>query len=79
MPTKRDVLAQLSKAEHLSVVDSFELTVAGRRVREGIIDVVASSKKATLAEIVPELPKPPARPRARARLLRTRTAGLSRR
>ena len=55
MPSKRDVLAQLSRDELLAVVDRFELSAPDRRVRDGLMEVVASSKKATLAEILPEL------------------------
>jgi type I restriction enzyme M protein len=55
MPSKRDVVAQLSKAELLSVVDRHELSVPDRRVRDGLMEVVAASKKATLDEILPEL------------------------
>jgi type I restriction enzyme M protein len=55
MPSKRDVLAQLSKSELVAVVDRFELSVPDRRARDGLIDAVASSKKATLSGILPEL------------------------
>ena len=53
MPTKRDVLAHLTLAELLAVADRFGLPVADRRAREGLEGAVASSKKATLAEILP--------------------------
>jgi type I restriction enzyme M protein len=55
MASKRDVLSQLSRDELLQIVDRFELTVADRRVRDGLIDAVASSKKATLTEFLPDL------------------------
>src|SRR5262245_26254959 len=55
MATKRDVLQLLSRDELLSVVDRFDVSVPDRRAKEGIIEAVAFSKKATLAEILPEL------------------------
>jgi hypothetical protein len=64
MPSNRDVLAQLSKAELLTVVDRFELSVADRRVRDGLIEALGSSKKVTLAEMLAE---------SRARLVGTTT------
>jgi type I restriction enzyme M protein len=53
MPTKRDVLAQLTREELLTIIDRFALPVLDRRAREGLEGAVASSKKATLAEILP--------------------------
>ena len=55
MPTKRDVLALLTRDELVAVVDRFELEVPDRRARDGLIDAVVSSKKATWAELLPEL------------------------
>lgn len=55
MPQKRDVLPLLTRDELLSVVDRFELTPEDRRAKDGLIEAIASSKKATLAEILPEL------------------------
>ena len=55
MPSKREVLAQFTRDELLAVVDRFALAVPDRRVRDGLIDAVAASKKATLAEVLPEL------------------------
>jgi type I restriction enzyme M protein len=57
MPSKRDILAQLSREELAIVVDQFELEVADRRRRDGLVDAIAASKRATLAEILPELPR----------------------
>ena len=57
MPSKRDVLAHLTRDELLAVADRFELPVADRRARDGLVEAVASSKKATLNELLPELPR----------------------
>jgi hypothetical protein len=43
MPSKRDVLALLTRDELLSVVDRFELAPPDRRAKDGLIDTVASS------------------------------------
>jgi type I restriction enzyme M protein len=55
MLSKRDVLSVLSRDELLAIVNRFELTPPDRRAKAGIIETVASSKKATLAEVLPEL------------------------
>jgi hypothetical protein len=55
MPQKRDVLPLLTRDELLSVVDRFELAPKDRRAKDGLVETVAASKKATLAEILPEL------------------------
>src|SRR5262245_35323555 len=55
MPHKRDVLQILTRDELLAVVDRFELSVADRRAKDGLIEAVAASKKATLLEVLPEL------------------------
>jgi len=57
MPSKRDILAQFSREELVAVVDQFELEVPDRRKRDGLVEAVAASKRATLAEILPELPR----------------------
>lgn len=57
MPSKRDVLAELTRDELLSIVDQFELSPPDRRKRDGLVDTVAASKKATLGEILPPLPR----------------------
>jgi type I restriction enzyme M protein len=55
MPSKRDVLAQLSREELIVVVERFELEVADRRKKDDLLEAVASSKKATLADFLPDL------------------------
>jgi type I restriction enzyme M protein len=52
MPSKRDVLVQLSREELISVVEKFELEVADRRKKDDLLESVAASKKATLAEVL---------------------------
>jgi len=53
MPTKRDLLAHLTRDELLAVVDRFALVAPDRRAKEGLVEAMASSKNATLAEILP--------------------------
>jgi type I restriction enzyme M protein len=55
MPSKRDVLALLTRDELLAVVDRFELAPRDRRAKDGLVDTIASSKKATLAGVLPDL------------------------
>jgi type I restriction enzyme M protein len=57
VPQKRDVFAQLSRDELNQVVERFELAVTDRRKRDGLIEVIAASKKATLGEILPVIPR----------------------
>jgi type I restriction enzyme M protein len=57
MPSKRDLLGLLSRDELLDVADRFELAVADRRVKDQLVDAVASSKKAGLADILADLPR----------------------
>ena len=54
MPSKRDVLAQLSREELLSVVERFELEAADRRKKDNLLEAGSSSRKA-LAAFMPEL------------------------
>ena len=55
MPPKRDVLSLLSREELISVVEKFGLEVADRRKKDDLLEAVAASKKATLAEVLPDL------------------------
>ena len=55
MPSKRDVLALLTRDELLATADRFELTVSDRRVREQIFEAVAPSKRAGLADALAPL------------------------
>ena len=54
MPSKRDILQLLNRDELLVVIDRFELSPPDRRAKDGLVDTVAASKKATLAELLPE-------------------------
>ena len=55
MPSKRDVLGQLSRDELVGAAERFELEVADRRVKDQLVDAVASSKRAGLADLLGEL------------------------
>ena len=55
MPSKRDVLAHLTRDDLLATADRFELTVGDRRVREQIFEAVASSKRAGLSDALAPL------------------------
>ena len=55
MPRKRDLLQLLSRDELATIVDRFDLPAADRRSKEALMDAVASSKKATLGEMLPHL------------------------
>jgi hypothetical protein len=41
MPSKRQILGQLSRDELVAAADQFELAVADRRVKDQILDAVA--------------------------------------
>lgn len=53
MASKRDVLARLSRAELLAIVDLYDLAPPDRRAKDGILDAVARSTEATLDAILP--------------------------
>jgi len=55
MPTKRQILDELKRDELTAAVDRFELPVADRRVKVLLIEALASSQGAALAEILGEL------------------------
>jgi type I restriction enzyme M protein len=55
MLSKRDVLAKFSRDELISVVERFELEVADRRKKDGLLEAVVVSNKAKLADILPAL------------------------
>ena len=57
MPTPRDVLALLSRDELLAAVDRFGLTPPDRRAKDGIIDTIDASPRATLPEILGTYPR----------------------
>ncbi len=57
MPSKRVVLEELKRDELLAALDLFELEVADRRVRAQLIDALAGSRRARLAEALGQLPR----------------------
>jgi type I restriction enzyme M protein len=57
MPSKRDLLFHLTRDELLAVVDRFALTPPDRRGKDGIVETVNASKKATLHEVLSILPR----------------------
>ncbi|MFO0683930.1 MAG: type I restriction-modification system subunit M N-terminal domain-containing protein [Sandaracinus sp.] len=50
MVKKREVVELLKRDELLSLVDRFEVTVADRRAKDGLVDAVAASRKVALAD-----------------------------
>jgi type I restriction enzyme M protein len=50
MSRKRDVLDRLKRDELLAAVDRLALEVSDRRVREGLVDALAGSRRAGLAK-----------------------------
>ncbi len=57
MATKREVLACLTAEELRGAVERCELEVQDRPSKERLIEAVAASKKATLADLLPDLPR----------------------
>ena len=57
MPTKRAVLAELTRAELRANLDHYELAVDDRRVSAQFVDALARSRKARLAEMLLRLPR----------------------
>jgi hypothetical protein len=57
MPSKREVLEQLKRDELLAALDQFGLEVHDRRARAGLLDALASSRKASLIEVLETLPR----------------------
>ena len=55
MPTKRAVLGELTAEELRANVDYYELEVADRRVKAQLVDALAGSRSARLAEILGDL------------------------
>ena len=55
MPTKRAVLAGLSAEELRANVDYYELAVTDRRVKAQLVDALAGSRRARVAEILADL------------------------
>lgn len=57
MPAKRQVLEALNRTELLAIVDSYDLEVGDKRVKEQLVDATASSRKVDLASVLGDLPR----------------------
>jgi type I restriction enzyme M protein len=57
MAAKRKALETLKRDELLTAIDRFELPVTDRRVRDNLVEVLARSRRAGLAEILEDLPR----------------------
>ena len=57
MPSKRDILQELTRDDLYILVDHYDLTVPDRRVKANLIDALASSRKCRLADSLPLLPR----------------------
>jgi type I restriction enzyme M protein len=55
MPSKRQILAELSRDELVAIVDRYDLASRDRRSRDALVDAVAASRKVTLEDILPGL------------------------
>ena len=55
MPTKREILAVLGRDDLLTCLDHYGLEVRDRRVKDDLVDALASSRKALLDEVLPTL------------------------
>ena len=56
MPSKRAVLALLTRDELLDALDRCELAVPDRRVKDDLVDALGASHRAGLGEILSKLP-----------------------
>jgi len=57
MATKRKTLETLKRDELLAAINRFELPVTDRRVRDNLVEALARSRRAGLAEILEDLPR----------------------
>ena len=57
MPTKRAILAELTSHELRAAVDGYGLQVGDRRVKAQLVDTLAGSRKARIAEMLQDLPR----------------------
>ena len=57
MPTKRAILARLSRDELLGVLDAYELAVPDRRVKDQLVEVLAASEQVQLDDILQAFPR----------------------
>ena len=57
MPSKRDVLASLTRDELLDALDRCGVEVTNRRGKDGLVDALSASHRARLSEILEVLPR----------------------
>ena len=57
MPTKRAILARLSRDELLGVLDAYELAVPDRRVKDQLVEVLAASSETRIHDILQPFPR----------------------
>src|SRR6266478_8784694 len=57
MPTKREILAVLGRDDLLTCLDHYSLEVRDRRVKDDLVDALASSRKTLLDEVLTTLPR----------------------
>lgn len=55
MPSKREILSEISKNDLLPFIDLWDLEVVDKRVKHEVIEALARSKKAKLEEILSSL------------------------
>jgi hypothetical protein len=69
MPANREILALLTRDELLIALDFYELTVPDRRVKDDIVEALATSRKIRSSRTTDEL-RNPVRSRHRERASR---------
>ena len=57
MPTKRAILGELTSHELRGALDGYVLQIDDRRVKSQLVDALASSRKARVAEMLHDLPR----------------------
>ena len=57
MPTKRAILARLSRDELLGVLDAYELAVPDRRVKDQLVEALAASSETRIDDILQPFPR----------------------
>ena len=59
MPSKREILALLTRDELVAIVGQYEPEPRNRRSKEALVEAIAGSPKTTLPGFIPELPCDP--------------------
>ena len=57
MPTIRAILEELSRDELLGVLDAYDLDVSDRRVKDQLVEVLATSEQVRADDILPSMPR----------------------